>query len=687
MHTSPSPDTLLSVGVDIGGTFTDFVVYDQTHKTLRTFKIQSTPSAPEEAVIQGLSEILKETGGYARLYEIIHGSTVATNALLERKGARTALVTTYGFKDLLVIGRQNRGELYNLFQTRPPALVPAELRLEVSERVSAERQVLIPLDFDGRQISEYLQEQEVESVAVCLLFSFLHPEHETTIADFLRQSGFFVSASVEVLPEFREYERTSATVINAYVSPTLGRYLHSLQNAYPQTPIRIMQSNGGSLHINEASRNGLRCILSGPAGGVAAAISLQNSMARQAGNIIEGLVTFDMGGTSTDVSLVRGEPEISREVWVGELPLAIPVLDIHTIGAGGGSIASLDPGGALTVGPHSAGADPGPAAYGTGSLPTVIDANLVLGRLIPEMFLGGKKQLFPDRARKAVQQLADQAGLSLTDCALGIIEVANMHMAKALRLISVERGFDPRSLALLSFGGAGGLHAVELAHMLGFPQVVIPPTAAVFSAVGMLVADTILDFSRTVMLHNLPPTAELDALFQPLVLQARQALAQAGFSASDQRLELMLDLRYVGQSYELTIPLTPNYQEEFHRLHARRYGYQRLDAPLELVNLRVRASGLNHIEWQNFAGARQEGNLEDAYLYEKSIQLKSLSASAKITAYSPSLPVFRAERLPAGAEFLGPALLVRDDTTILIGGEDHIAVDTDGNIVISLEKP
>jgi len=501
---------LLRVGIDIGGTFTDFVVYHPHTGGIDTFKVLSTPGDPAEAVLKGLADLERQVK-FTSAVAIIHGSTVATNALLERKGARTALVATRGFRDVLQIGRQNRPSLYDFNADPPEPLVSVDERLEVNERVDHTGRVLQPLDPTNlNSLISDLSSSNIESVAVCLLFSFLHPEHEKLIAEKLRSAGYFVSASHEILPEYREYERTSTTVVNAYVSPVMDRYLSHLENALSSgddSPhLRVMQSNGGVISLEDARKNGVRCILSGPAGGLVGAryygaLAQFNLEEHQPGTNSSGirLITFDMGGTSTDVSLIENEPRLTSESVVGGCPIRVPVLDIHTIGAGGGSIASVDLGGALRVGPQSAGADPGPACYGRGDLPTVTDANLVLGRLAPEFFLGGQMRLDAARAEGSLRRIGKELGFGskgAVQAALGVVEIANAHMERALRVISVERGHDPRDFTLLSFGGAGSLHAADLARRLGIPFVLVPPLASTLSAFGMLAADVVKDYSQ-----------------------------------------------------------------------------------------------------------------------------------------------------------------------------------------------
>jgi N-methylhydantoinase A len=678
-------ENVLRIGIDIGGTFTDFVVFDPKTGSIEAFKRLSTPENPAEAVLAGLGEYLvmnrseKERASIS--VHIVHGSTVATNALLERKGARTALVATRGFGDVLQIGRQNRPVLYDLSSDPPPPLVPEQLRYEVDERVDCEGQVLVPLDLSGFEaILSSLHSSGVESVAVSLLFSFLFPEHERALASSLREAGFFVSPSCEILPEYREYERTSTTAVNAYVSPVLDRYLAHLEGAIlpgvdKEARWRVMQSNGGNISIAEARRAGVRCILSGPAGGIVAAraIAAQTSPEAEA-----SVITFDMGGTSTDVALIVGEPGTTTEAIVGGCPVSIPVLDIHTIGAGGGSIARADTGGALRVGPESAGAFPGPACYGrrdiSESQATVTDANLVLGRFVPEYFLGGEMPLDPGRAEAVLAALGKELGLDPIQTALGVIEVVNTHMERALRVISVERGYDPQDFSLLSFGGAGGLHAADLARRLVIPQVIIPPLASTLSAFGMLAADVIKDYSQTVMFPGDAPLFHLSQALEPLVQQGISEILAEGISRDQIEIFRSLDIRYHGQSYELTIPLSTQFIPDFHREHERAYGYQRMDKPVEIVNLRIRAVGRITppvIPGQPLgpAGA-QHALIEERLVY--------------LSTGKTSVSFYRGEDLNPGNLIAGPAVVARKDTTILLGPSDQAQVDGFYNLVITV---
>jgi len=682
----------LKIGIDIGGTFTDFVVYDSASRGVETFKVLSTPNDPAIAVLKGLKRALARKK--APSVSVIHGSTVATNALLERKGARTALVATAGFKDVLQIGRQNRPALYDFFANPPPPLVPSDLRFELDERVDRDGQVLRPLmaaQIDD--VVEQIKAHRAESVAVCLLFSFARPDHEQIITEKLRAAGLLVSPSCEILPEFREYERASTTAVNAYVSPILEHYLSRLEEALIPAPnssmelgnrvrvnLRVMQSNGGNISPAEARRFGVRCILSGPAGGVVGSEYLARlALAASAGSALRKperfrVITFDMGGTSTDVSLIEGKPQLTTESSIGGCPICIPVLDIHTIGAGGGSIAAVDVGGALRVGPESAGAEPGPACYGRGTRPTVTDANLVLGRLAPEHFLGGEMRLDPDRAHGALSRLGIELKLSAEQAALGVVQIANAHMEHALRVISVERGHDPRDFMLLSFGGAGGLHAAELARGLGIPLVLVPPLASTLSAFGMLAADVVKDYTRTVMLPGDTAFEVVEKQLAHLTGRGNREVLGEGIPADCIRLESSLDMRYTGQSYELAVPFAQGFEATFHGIHKKVYGYARPGARTEIVNLRARATG--QIDPPSIQPQPLGGEDAGAALLE---------TRPVIFADGPRpATFFRAEALHPGNLISGPAIVVRADTTVLIGPSDVARVDGFGNILIDV---
>jgi N-methylhydantoinase A len=642
---------LTRIGVDTGGTFTDFVFERDGRLTL--FKLPSTPSDPSLAIRQGLERICAETGAQLDRLEVVHGTTVGTNALLQRRGARIALVTTRGFEDVLVIGRQARPELYNLNAVKPPPLVEDELRLGVRERVVASGEVIEPLD-DG-EVEELVEKLKgVEAVAISLLFSFLHPEHEERIAAALASLGVPLSISSQILPEYREYERTSTVVINAYLQPLMGRYLNRLSAG----KLRVMQSSGGSISAEVAAVEPVRTILSGPSGGVVGALRA----AQSAG--IRNVITFDMGGTSTDVALCdSGAIRTTNEATVAGLPVAVSVMDIHTVGAGGGSIARVDEGGSLRVGPESAGADPGPACYGRSLLPTVTDAHVVLGHFGGAGLLGGEFKLDEQRARDAIAKLAADLSrvsgkrTSIIAAARGVLAVANTNMERALRHISVERGHDPRQFALLSFGGAGGLHAVELARALRIPTVIVPTAPGALSAVGVLVADVIKDQSRTVM-YGAKEIAKLGKVFVEMEKEATRVLRSEGFSRSRQRHERSLAMRYRGQSFELEVRHTPgDLAAAFHQAHRERYGYAQEHSEIEIVSARVRSFGL----------------------VEKVPQRKIESGKRRVHGN-----IYRREELGAGARLRTPCIVTEYSATTLIDADSKARIDDYGNILISI---
>lgn len=668
----PEESPPLSVAVDIGGTFTDFVAYDPADGRLSRLKVPSTPADPAEAVLNGLRQVAPTSH-----LSIIHGSTVATNALLERKGVPTAFVTTQGFRAVLHIGRQTRRSLYDWFSHGVPALVPLDRCLEARERLDHRGRVLTPLDkSDLAALITTLHAQRVESVAVSLLFSFVNPEHERYLAQYLRSSGFFVTASHELLPEFREFERASTTVVNAYVSPVLNRYLGTLERAVGGRSFHVMQSNGGRIQVAQARREGVRSLLSGPAGGVVGAAYI----GKLAG--CSQLITFDMGGTSTDVAVVNETIQITSEAEIAGMPIRVPVIDIHTVGAGGGSLARVDAGGALRVGPESAGADPGPACYGRGGrTATVTDANAFLGRLPSSGLLGGKLPLDLKATQKAMATLArelvhysGEPPFELEEAALGILQVVNAEMERAIRVMSVERGRDPRDYVLLSFGGAGGGHACELARSLNVPRVLIPWAASTFSALGMLTAHVSLDYVQTVMCPGDVSFEELERRFVPMVEQAQEDLATQKVPLPDQHVYRELDLRYQGQSFELTVPFSPAFRSAFHEKHAQRYGYKNEAAGLEIVNLRVRAIGdvsPPRIETRTTGRSDSSG----ALCHERRVVFSS---------GPQTVPCFDRRQLHPGHHVSGPAIIFQEDTTILLLETDHAYVDAYQNVLVTI---
>jgi N-methylhydantoinase A len=570
------------LGVDVGGTFTDLVAL--VDGELVTAKVPSTPCDQS----QGVMRAIEASGVDARsVAAFAHGMTVATNALLERRGARTAIVTTEGFRDVLEIARQNRPSLYDLVKDRPPPLVPRDLRFCVTERMGPEGE-LAPLDEESVAAAvSALGDAGVEAIAVCLLFAFRHPEHERALGEALREGvpGVHVSTSSEVLPEFREYERFSTTTADAYLTPLLAAYLRKLGSEVAEAGMPaplVMQSSGGVIELDVAARQAAACVLSGPAGGVVGAAYAA------AASGYDDVLTFDMGGTSTDVATIRdGEAQTTTESVVGGVPLKLPMIDVHTVSAGGGSIAWADAGGALRVGPRSAGADPGPAAYGQGGEDaTVTDANLMLGYLDDRAELGGEVVLSRERAEAALERAGAELGLSALDAALGVVRVANAEMVRALRVISVQRGLDPREFALVAFGGAGGMHACALAEELDIASVLVPKASGVLSALGLAISDLRRDYVR-------PFSTELDELDADELERVFAELeAQAGGDLDAPELRRRADLRYRGQSFELTVEADDRTRlgERFGQEHRRRYGYRVDGEPIELVNLRLIAT-------------------------------------------------------------------------------------------------
>jgi N-methylhydantoinase A/oxoprolinase/acetone carboxylase beta subunit len=555
----------MRIGIDAGGTFTDFIVYHDDGR-LETFKLRSNPKSPASVILSGL-----EKAAGSRKAEVIHGSTVATNALLERKGVRTALVTTAGFEDVIHIGRQNRAELYNLRQIPRVPIIPRAMCFGIKERAWFDGTVAEkPTRAELARLKARLRRARVESIAICFLHAYRTASNEKLVAEALAGLGY-LCCSHDVCPEFREYERSSTTLINAYVGPLMDRYLGQLERG-ARHAISIMQSNGGFMSTHEARRHAIRTVLSGPAGGVIGALEA----GRASG--FPRILGFDMGGTSTDVSLCDGAPRETIEASIDGFPVRVPMLDIHTVGAGGGSIARVDEGGLLRVGPESAGADPGPACYGVGERPTVTDAHVVLGRIAADQLVGGEMHLDIGRAAAAVDSIARELKTSRVAAAAGIVRVANANMERAIRVVSVERGHDPRDFALIAFGGCGGLHACEMARELGIRTVLVPEYAGALSALGMLIADHVRDYAAGVL--NRP---DVEREFARLERIARKELRGAELTRS-------ADLRYAGQSYELTVPWVSGHPaEQFHREHLRVYGYSNPERVVEIVAVRVRA--------------------------------------------------------------------------------------------------
>lgn len=617
---------------------------------------------PSLAILAGVAELAHD----APSVEVIHGSTVATNAVLERKGARVALVATEGFQDVLRIGRQTRPELYNFFVPLPRPLIETELTFGLVERLDAEGQVLLPVDENGlKDVLATLSERRAEIAAVCLLHAYANPLHERQVAQRLREAGFQVSASHEVLPEYREYERWSTTVVNAYVTPLIERYLGRLSAELGSTRLWIMQSNGGSISASAARAQAVRTVLSGPAAGVVGA----RAVARAAG--FKRIIAFDMGGTSTDVSLIDDTIARTTEARTGDFPIRLPVIDIHTVGAGGGSIARVDAGGALRVGPDSAGADPGPACYGAGEELTVTDANLLLGRLDPRCFFGGRMLLDRERTERIARRLAGQLQLSVPELAEGIVRVANANMERAIRVVSVERGHDPRQFTFVAFGGAGGMHACEIARNLELPLVFIPRHAGVLSALGMLFADVVRDYSASVLRPSSALTAgDLDEALAPLLRQARDELVGEGFTESSLQIESFLDVRYEGQSYEITVPMIGEYRARFHREHRRLYGYANPTRVTEVVAVRVRATGVT--EKPKLPSSRPKREFRAA---------PAESGQGRFAGRVHQVGFYEWDNLAPGAKATGAAVITSGEATVVIPPEFQFRIDRYRNVI------
>jgi N-methylhydantoinase A len=688
LFTCDTISAFMRIAFDTGGTFTD-CVYLRGGR-IEILKVPSTPRKPSDAITHAFNRI-RESLVDLGVLEFICGTTVGTNALLQRKGGRVTLVTTAGFEDVLEIGRQARPQLYNLLFEKAEPLVPRERRLGLRERLDSDGRVLLsPAKAEIARIVRAVIRSGSESIAVCLLFSFVNPSHEKLLARALAATGLPVSISHEILPEYREFERTSTTVVNAYLVPVMSGYLSEIESiAKTQTRsasgssegvrtgsrvsrVRIMQSNGGILSAGVAADEPVRTILSGPAGGVLGA----QYVAEVAG--YNQIITFDMGGTSTDVALMdKGTGEAlatTSESVVSGMPVAVPMLDIHTVGAGGGSIARFDRAGALRVGPESAGAEPGPICYGRGEKATVTDANLILGRIPESGLLGGAFKLDLPRARGYLNR---QRGpmTSPEAFAQGIVDVANAIMEKAIRVISVERGHDPRDYTLVAFGGAGALHACELAAALEIPRVLVPCFPGALSALGILRADVTKDLSRTVRLEVVSATdakPKLQRAFAELEKEGRKQMHTEGFSRDSVKIHRSIDMRYSGQSYELKVPFTSDFISAFHRAHEKRYGYFDRARACEVVNIRSRFTG--RTPKATLPNLKPGGPSAAPALVSKSQVL--FHARRKLT------PIYDRSRLCAGNRILGPVIVTEYSATTLIPPDWSGRVDRNGNLIL-----
>lgn len=668
MTDASDPPPRMLLGIDTGGTFTDFVLWrGGANSALERLKVPSTPDDPAAAILQGIDALGLTADARAGRLRIVHGSTVATNATLEGKGARTVYITNRGFTDVLRIGRQARSALYDLHPVSPIDPVPADLCLGTGGRIGPDGAVIEPLtDADLATLRAEVARLKPAAVAVNLLYSYIDDRAERAIETALSDLAL-VSRSSFVLPEYKEYERGVATWLNAWLGPVIARYLDRLAAALSPTPIAVMQSSGGVIAAAQASRRAVNLLLSGPAGGLAAAraVAIDTQW--------DDLLTFDMGGTSTDVALLRGPPRLTDEGRVGPYPVAVPMADIHTIGAGGGSIAFIDSGGMLRVGPQSAGADPGPACYGRGGrAATVTDANVVLGRL-PGVALGGVLELNREAATRAIAELAHTLAVSDVDAAQAIVNIANEHMAQALRVISIERGHDPRGFSLLCYGGAGGLHVCALAQALSVERVIVPVHAGVFSALGMLIAQPARALLRTVNASLSEANAGVieDAL-RALETTGRGELMAEGHAGAQISCTWSVDLRYRGQSFTLALPWISSdaTAAAFHELHESRYGHA-LGVPVEVVNVRVSVA----VDVEPIRPA----------------PLPSPRASAATLAFVAGLgevPVLARTGLARGARLQGPVIVTEPDATTFVDAGWEGTIDRFGHLVLVLaERP
>jgi N-methylhydantoinase A len=659
----------LRIAIDSGGTFTDCVWLQGS--TLQILKVFSTPADPAQAIADAVSRIASDA------YEIVvlQGTTVGTNTLLQRKGARVAFVTTKGFEDSIEIGRQQRPKLYDFFFEKDPALSPAELRFGVDERTSAEGKILrAPTPESLQTLAVQIATQKPQAIALSLLFSFANPQNEKAVVAALEALNLPISVSHQILSEFREYERASTVLVNAYLQPVMQGYLQKLQERTgiggKAARIFVMQSSGGITALATAAEQPVRTVLSGPAGGIVGAAAV----AKRSG--FDRIITFDMGGTSSDVALIDGQPTTTNEADVAGLPVRVPVLDIHTVGAGGGSLARFDAGGALRVGPESAGADPGPICYGKGERPTVTDANLLLGRLPADQFLGGDFQLDLPRTQKIIAEWLkkNHSSLSLEQFADGVVRVVNANMEKAIRVVSIERGHDPRQFSLVAFGGAGAMHACELAHALRIPRVIVPAYPGALSALGILISDVVKDHSRTILLR-VGPGAAFSAQLDPIFAELKRSIA-AELEKEDWQgravFESSCDIRYRGQGYELNLPYIADVLKRFHAEHKRRYGYSSPERDLEIVTVRMRGRVASPEKLSRFKIQEEQGRLTS------STQMVHFAGRRYKT------PIIPRSSIQQGRRYRGPAIITEYSATTVIPPGLKYQKDRAGNLLIEL---
>jgi N-methylhydantoinase A len=682
----------LSLGIDTGGTHTDFILISYDSGKIWTAKVATTPAEPLIGILEGIDQILADSGvKVEHLDELVYGTTIVVNKLVQHQTVETGLITTRGFRDVLEIGRAYRtGNIYDIGIQKSPPLVPRDLRMEVSERVNFKGEVLQTLDEDNcRAIVQALKKRSVKSISVCLIHSYANPKPEQRIKEIIQEEypEAYVSLSSEINPVFREYERTSTTVVNAYVTPSMVVHLNEFEQKVTQRGLRgklyTMQANGGKATFTAACQKPVQVINSGPVAGVIAGMYI----AKTAG--YPNVITLDMGGTSCDVALIEGgEPRFAAESCVEGYPVQIPTIDLNIVGAGGGSIAWLDSGGGLRVGPQSAGADPGPVCYSKGGTqPTVSDANLVTGRLNPDYFLEGKVRLDIDKASQAItEQMAKPLQMSTMEAAAGITEVANATMVRAIKLISVERGYDPHDFTLIAFGGAGPLHAIRLAEELEFPVVIIPRYPGNTSALGLVLADVRHDYVTTnlQLIENADPL-EIEETFQELEKQAQMQLDHEGISPAARQLIRLCDLRYFGQGYEVTVPVSSkmhseadldNIARDFHASHRRAFGHAMEGDPVEIVNFRVSAISCTTkptlgYHPSSFDTASHNGGVKG----ERNVYMREGFVHC---------PIYERKLLKPGTLVKGPAIVEQAGSTALIYPEYHAHVDMAGNLTITL---
>lgn len=681
------------IGVDVGGTFTDFSVFNLETGELFHYKDSSTPGDPSRAIVKGVKDVLEIKKAQAQdVVYLAHGTTVGTNALIEKKGARVGLITTEGFKDLMEIGNQKRPSLYDLQAQKPVPLIPSGCNIGVRERIRYDGSVYTPLDEENvRQAVRQLKQYGVQAIAVCTLFSFINPAHEKRIKEIIAEEypEVYTTISSELAPEFREYSRMSTTVLNSYLGPVMKKYVNNFQTSVREMGIQaepyITQSNGSIISIKETIDCPIKCAVSGPSAGVVAA----SFIGRQCN--ADKIITFDMGGTSADISLIENfTPQVSNEREVEGYPARIPMINIITIGAGGGSIAQIDEGGALKVGPKSAGAVPGPACYGRGGTqPVVTDANIVLGKLNQKRILGGRMEVYLDLAHEALDRcICEKSGLSRAQAANGIITVVNSNMVRAVRSVSVEKGYDVREFSLMAFGGAGPLHACEVAKELGIRQVIIPPHPGTLCSLGLLLADTKFDMSRTLILEgkveNLP---KFNEQFADMIHQGSEALDREGVTKERRCFEFAVDMRYQRQNFEISIPVPTGEMTEqdlrraiadFHAEHKRSYGYCNEQAPVQFVSYRASAIGI--IDKPEMT----EQPLCPAAPAPVPLETRSVLFQGE-SEYRPT-PVYRRESFIPGQSIAGPCICEQMDTTLVVPESWIIHVDGYGNLKIDYEE-